>query len=401
MPLPSALTPQTLAEIITWLLAAAALCGVLARILHLPYAVVLVVGGMLIGTSGLVPVPRLDPSFLLFLLLPPLLFDAAFRLDVAELRGLLEPVVFLAVPGTLITALVVGVIVAVVLHLPLPIGLLFGSVVAATDPVAVVAVFRQLGVSGRLSVIAEAESLLNDGVSITLYTVLLGVALGAASSLPMDVALFAKEAVGGFAAGCVLGLVFSRLTGLIDDHLQEMVLSMVLAYGSYLVASGLGVSGALASVAAGLIHGSYGRSVGMSETTRQHLDELWEFLGFLANGVLFLQVGFTVSPLALAQQARPVLVAVVSVLLARAAVMAIPPTLLRPRLRTSNAERTVLLWGGLRGALTIALALALPIQTPFRDLLVAMAFGVVLFTLVAQGASLSWVVRRLGLAKSD
>ena len=257
-----------------------------------------------------------------------------------------------------------------------------------TDPVAVVAVFRGLNTPARLAVIVEGESLINDGVAITLYTVAIGVATSSGANLLGAIGLFGWQVIGGVGIGVVLGLVAARLSTAVDDHLIEMTLSTALAYGSYLVAQSLETSGALACVAAGLIHGSYGRETGMSEHTRRLLDDLWEYFGFVANALVFLLVGL----------AWPVAVSIVAVLGSRMLVILGPP-LLRARRLISRGERAVLVWGGLRGALTITLALALPSEFADRQLLVEMAFGVVLFSLVIQGVSLPFVVRRAGLAR--
>ena len=189
-----------------------------------------------------------------------------------------------------------------------------------------------------------------------------------------------------------------------------MMLSTALAYGSYLAAQSLETSGALACVAAGLIHGSYGREVGMSVRTRRLLDDLWEYFGFVVNAFVFLLVGFTANLASLAAALGPVLVGVAIVFASRVIVVAGPPLLLvftrglrfarRFEAITSHAERAVLIWGGLRGALTITLALALPPNLPERQLMVAMAFGVVLFSLLVQGVTLTLVVQRLGLAQA-
>jgi CPA1 family monovalent cation:H+ antiporter len=197
-------------------------------------------------------------------------------------------------------------------------------------------------------------------------------------------------------------VILSRVTAVIDDHLIEMTFSTALAYGSYLAAQSVDTSGPLACVAAGLIHGSYGREVGMSERTRRLLDDLWEYFGFLANALVFLLVGFTASLASLFQAGWPVLVSIVAVLASRALVVLAPPLLLAGRLlATSGAERAVLVWGGLRGALTITLALALPPALPERQLLISMAFGVVLFSLLIQAVTLSVVVQRAGLARGS
>jgi CPA1 family monovalent cation:H+ antiporter len=300
----------------------------------------------------------------------------------------------------LITTFFVGGVLNLTTGLPLASALLFGSIVAATDPVAVVAVFQSLKTPTRLSVLAESESLINDGVAITLYTATLALALSGTADVLGAFVLFGREVIGGVLIGAALGIIFSRATATIDEHHIEMTLSTALAYGSYLVAQSVETSGALACVAAGLIHGSYGRQAGMSERTRRLLDDLWEYFGFLANALVFLLVGFSTSLASLIALAAPVGVGIASVLVSRVAVVLAPPLLMPRRLlATTPAERTVLVWGGLRGALTITLALALPPELAERQLLVAMAFGVVLFTLLVQGVSLPLVVQRAGLAR--
>ena len=389
---------------LAWMLLGASLLGMLARRLGVPYAVALVLGGLAVEETHLLDLPQLEPRVLLFVLLPPLLFDAAFRLDERELRSVARPVLFLAVPGTIATAAIVGVVLVLALNLSIPVALLFGSIVAATDPVAVVGVFRNVGAPTRLAVIAEGESLINDGVAITLYTATIGLATAGSLDVAGALGLFLREVVGGVVVGAILGVVFSRLTAIVDDHLIEMTLSSALAYGSYLAAQSLDMSGALACVAAGLIHGSYGREVGMSGRTRRLLDDLWEYFGFVGNAVVFLLVGFTANLASLVASGGAVLVSIAIVFAARVVVVAGPPLVLRLSRRvqavTSRGERAVLIWGGLRGALTITLALALPAEFPERQLLIAMAFGVVLFTLLVQGITLSLVVQRTGLAEA-
>lgn len=375
------------------------LIGMLARWIGIPYAVALVLVGVALGASPL-PTPLLDPHLVLFLLLPPLLFDAAFRLDAREARQFLRPILLLAVPGVLVSAGLVGGVLSLLVGLPLAVGLLFGSVVAATDPVAVIAVFQRLGVSGTVGMIAEGESLINDATAITLYTILLGLVLTGTTGVAANAALFGWEVLGGLIIGGGLGWLAGQIARRMDDHLLEMVLSMSLAYGSYLLAQAGHASGPLACVVAGVIHGTYGRALGMSESTSQLLDDLWEYLGFLANTAIFLLVGVTVNLHALLLHWVPVCLAIGAVVLARAVFIGLAGVVIpKDRLLTTGAEQIVLIWGGLRGAVTIALALALPQEVLDRDLLIAMAFGVVLFTLVVQGLTLPAVIRRLGLAR--
>lgn len=386
-----------------WLLLAATLVGMVVRRFNIPYAVALVVGALLLEAGHVVTIPDLDPDVILFVFLPPLLFDAAFRIDAAQARAVLRPVLILAVPGVLLTALMIGIVLWALLDLPVAVALLFGSIVAATDPVAVIGIFQQLKVVDRLALIAEAESLVNDGMAITLYVVLLQWAVSGAFDATGSLAIFGIEVLGGVAIGGALGWLSSRLTRRSDDHLIEMLLSLSVAYGSYLAADSVGASGALACVAAGFVHGSYGRAIGMSANTRQLLDDLWEFLGFVANALVFLLLGFSVHVRDLLEHAWPVTIAVAAVLLSRALVTSIAgfATPRRDDPVRSWQEAALLTWGGLRGALTAALALALPPATPHREVVTAMAFGVVLFTLVVQGLTLPFLIRRLGFSRPE
>jgi CPA1 family monovalent cation:H+ antiporter len=390
---------ETIARELAWLLVGASLLCMLANWLKVPYAATLVLGGVVVAAVGVVPVPQLEPQLVLLIFLPPLLFDAAFRLDSRELGALARPLFLLALPGTVLTALVVALVLAALLGLALPVGLIFGGVVAATDPVAVVAVFRRLHVPSRLAVVLEAESLLNDAVAIALYSALVGLAVTGSAPVGDTAFVFVWRLLAGVAIGVGAGFLFSHLTRLIDDHLTEVTLSTALAFGSYLAGEAVGASGPLACIAAGVVHGSYGRQIGMSPRTRQLLDDTWEYFGFFANGLLFLMVGFSVGLARFREQAWPVAVAVLAVLIARVALIGVS-SLLPPDQQPgrSSGERVVLVWGGLRGALTVTLALALPVDAPGRDLITTMAFGVVLFTLVVQGLTLPWVVRWFRLA---
>ncbi|HEU5433161.1 MAG TPA: cation:proton antiporter [Thermomicrobiales bacterium] len=380
------------------MLLGATVIAAIARKLRMPYAVALVLGGLAIEKTHVVAAPVLDPAVLLFAFLPPLLFDASFRIDEREVRAYARPIILLAVPGVLLTAAIVGVATSGLLGLPLAVGLLFGSIVAATDPVAVIAIVKQLALPRHLIVIPEAESLINDGMAITLYTAFLQFALGGSVTAVGAIWLLALEVVGGVGIGVASGFVFSRLTSLIDDPLLEMMLSTVLAYGSYLLADSIHASGALACVAAGFVHGAYGRRIGMSPRTSDRLDHMWEYLGFVANAILFLLVGFTVDITAFSRNLGPLAVAIVAVIVARVIVVElVGQATARTALTIPPRERIVFVWAGLRGALTVALALGLPAATPFRDVLIDMAFGVALVTLVGFGLTLPLLIRLLGI----
>jgi CPA1 family monovalent cation:H+ antiporter len=396
------LSVHALAIQLAWLLLGAAVIGILAHILDLPYAVALVLGGLLIAQSQHIAVPTIAPDIVLFAFLPALLFEAAFRIDVRRMRRQASPVILFAVPGVAATAALVGGCLAFFVGLPLAVGLLFGCIVSATDPVAVVTIVKQLGLPKRVVIVPEAESLFNDAMAITLYTAVLGFTImGQVDAL--DIArLFGREMVGGVLIGADLALAASLLTRLVEDPLIDMTLSAALAYGSYLIADAVQSSGALACVVAGLVYGTYGRRVGMSGETSKLLDDLWEFLGFVANAILFMLIGFTVDVAGLLAEPGAIAAAILAVLAARILVVdAVHLATSRAGHGSSRIEPALRMWAGIRGAVTIALALGLPPETPSRDLLIAMTFGVVLFTLIIQGLTLSPMIQALRAVRRD
>jgi CPA1 family monovalent cation:H+ antiporter len=379
------------------LLLVVSLVAIAVRRLRVPYVVALVLVGLPISLQGVAAV-ELTPELILALFLPPLVFEAALRLNLDELRRALPAIVALAVPGVLLTALIVGGLLAWVARLAPPLALVFGALIAATDPVAVVALFRTLGVPKRLGVLVEGESLLNDGTAIVLFDVVLAAALTGGFDAAAGALDFVRVGLGGVLTGLVLGWLAAQLIARVDDYLIETTLTTVLAFGAYLVGERLHVSGVLAVVAAGLVNGNAGTR-GMSPTTRLVLFTFWEYAAFLANSVVFLLIGLQVDVPALLAAWRPVLWAILAVLVARAVVVYglgwIVSRLVEP---VPPPWQHVLAWGGLRGAVSLALALTLPVAIgPDRALLQVMAFGVVVFTLLVQGMTMGPLLRRLGL----
>jgi len=278
----------------------------------------------------------------------------------------------------------------------------FGALISATDPVAVVALFRALGAPKRLAVLLEAESLLNDGTAIVVYSLALTAALTGTFHLGAGIAEFLRVATGGLAVGFLLGWLIAQVISRIDDYLIETTLTTVLAFGSYLVAERLGFSGVLAVVAAGLINGNLGPQ-GMSPTTRIVLFNFWEYVAFLANSMVFLLIGLQVNIPTLVANWQPVLGAIAAVLVARA-VVTYGLGWLGNRFSEPMPRRWlhVLNWGGLRGAIALALALSLPAALgPEREMVRVMAFGVVLFTLVVQGMTMKPLLRWLSITVRD
>ncbi len=385
------------------LLGVAALVALGARRVHLPYSVALV----LVGLAVSVVAPRtgleISPELVLAVLLPGLVFEAAYQMDVRELRRSFGWVVVLAAPGVLVSAAIVAVVLHLATGLRLEIAFVVGAIVSATDPVAVVATFRRLRSPARLTTLVEAESLFNDGTAIVVFLIALDAVAGP---------ITATDAVAGFVVtvlvsgllGAVAGAAASQVIARVDDHLVELTISVVLAYGTYLVADELRVSGLIATVVAGAVLGSYGRRIGMRARTQEALDLVWEFVAFILNALVFLLIGVATSISDLSAALPAIAWGVVAVLVGRAIVIyglvGIPARLAHTAAGTAAIPRGwlhVMFWGGLRGAVAMALALSLPAAFPQRALVQGIVFGIVLFTLLVQGTTAGMVVRRSGV----
>ncbi|MDD2694489.1 MAG: sodium:proton antiporter, partial [Anaerolineales bacterium] len=304
-------------EFVIAMLLVAVLVGILAQRLRVPYTVGLVLIGLALALGVHLELD-FPPNLILALLVPPLIFEAAFHLNLNNLRHDLVTILALAVPGVILTTLIVGGVVSWGTGLSLPIALVFGALVSATDPVSVVALFRKMGVPQRLQVLLEGESLFNDGTAIVVTHLVLALALSAAPSFNLASSLmdFLRIAGGGLIIGLVLGTLVSQMISRIDDYLIETTLTSLLAYGAYLIAEMLGVSGVLAVVAAGLVNGNIGPR-GMSPTTRIVVYNFWEYAAFLSNSFIFLLIGLKIRLPLLFENWRLILWAIGAVLLAR------------------------------------------------------------------------------------
>ena len=266
--------------------------AIIARRLRIPYTVGLVLIGLTLGLLTAQDI-QISPQLILALLVPPLVFDGAFHIRLEDLRRDLWLILLLAVPGVILTTLMVAWLVAQGTGLSIQISLVFGALVSATDPVAVAALIRRLGAPRRLQVLLEGESLFNDGTAIVMFSITLAIALSGQFDLPGSIASFLTIAGGGLVIGIIMGIFTSQVIGRIDDPLVETTLTVVLAFGSYLLAESFHVSGVLAVVAAGLVNGNVGPR-GMSPTTRIVVFNFWETAAFLANSFVFLLVGLAI-----------------------------------------------------------------------------------------------------------
>jgi CPA1 family monovalent cation:H+ antiporter len=399
------------------LVALACLVCMLTKWLRIPYTIALVFMGLIVSLNGQQAGMHLTEELLLTVFLPALLFEAAWNLHVRYLKQHWLPIVVLSILGLLISIAAVGFSLSWGLQYPLLISLLFGAMISATDPVSVVALFRQLNISPRLATIVEAESLFNDGTAVVAFQLILGMVLAGNTTMqsPGTLALtgiiqFFEVAAGGILVGCAYGFFFSWLISKFNDHLLELMFTVLVAYGSYITADQIGLpgaasihlSGVLATVSAGLVMGGICENRGISESTLSVINSFWEFAAFFVNSILFLLIGLTIHLDFLMANWQAVGIAIVAVLFARAlSVFALVPVLNRfgfgKKKPISFSWQTVLVWGGLRGALSMALALSLPTTMPERPLILAMVFGVVLFSLLVQGLSIPTLLKKLGL----
>jgi CPA1 family monovalent cation:H+ antiporter len=300
----------------------------------------------------------------------------------------LVPIVLYAIIGVIIC--IIGLVVGLQAFagVSLATALLVGASLSATDPVSVVSLFRELGVDKRLTVVMEGESLFNDGVAVVAFNLLLGIALGLEQfDASVTVARFLVFAGVGVSLGGLIGFGISFLTQRFDIPLVEQSLTLVSAYGTYLVAEELGGSGVIAVVTAGLILGNFGSRIGMNPRTRLVVSEFWEFVAFFINSIVFLLIGDQVRFDGLIDELNTILVAIAIIIVARAVSVfglgAISNKISNADI--SLAGQTVLWWGGLRGSVSVALALSVPNSLVEREEIISVVFGVMLFTLLVQG----------------
>jgi CPA1 family monovalent cation:H+ antiporter len=382
-------------QIAIGLLLIASLVGIVTERLRVPYTAGLVLIGLVMALVGQREI-NLSPDIFLSLLVPPLVFEAAFQANAKDLLKDLAPILSLAVPGVLLTTLLVGLVLFWGADFPLVLALLFGSLIAATDPVAVVSLFRALRVPNRLQLLLEGESLLNDGTSIVLFNLMVAIAVTGTFHLGNSILQFLLVAGGGIFIGVLLGFIISQAISVIDNPLIETTLTSVLAFGSYLVAEQLHVSGVLAVVAAGIVCGNLGPSR-MSPTTRILVFNLWDYAAFLANSLVFLLIGLQIDLSLILADWKAILWAILAVLVARAASI-YGLSWIGPGIPWRFKH--VLYWGGLRGAFSLALALSLPVSLGADGTLIrSMAFGVVLFTLLVQGITMKPFINRMGIVE--
>lgn len=383
------------------LLLVACLIAMLSRRLGLPYIVGLVVAGFLVALLPHSPSLPLSRDLIFNILLPPLVFEAALMLNWRQFRNELPLTLTLAFLGVAIAAGVVAAGMHWFVGWSWIGAALFGMLIAATDPVSVIASFREVNCEPRLAMVVEAESLLNDGVAAIGFAILSSIAAGASPTAATIMPAFLWTLAGGVLIGLSVSAVALLAVGRTDDPLVEITLTTIAAYGSFLFAEEFHASGIIAALTAGLMIGSIGWSGVLSDEGRARVRWAWEYFAFLANNFVFLLIGMNVAnmPLHLLGFSSAIL-AVALVLLGRVvSIYPLAAVFRRSRWRLSSSYQHTLFWGGLRGALALALALAVPGSVPERNAIILAAFVVVGFSILAQGLTMPLLIKRFGLGR--
>jgi NhaP-type Na+/H+ or K+/H+ antiporter len=401
--------------IVIGLIFVASIFAIVVRKAHVPYTIGLLVVGILIGyfssrVDVLAPMRdvQLTPDIILFLILPTLLFEASINIDSKLLFRNLVPILILATVGLLISMTIVGIGISAATPLTLGAALVFGALISATDPVAVIALFKELGVPKRLSTLVDGESLFNDATAIVFFNILLGIVVtGTAFSSSIvisGVGQFLLVFFGGLAVGLILGAAFFWIISLSrQDHLVQAALTSVLAYVAFIVADHfLNVSGVMAVVAAGIFC-SWAAKRTFDESMRSYVSKFWEYMAFIANSLIFLLMGLTEYHLfedigRYRDVAGYIIVAFLLTIVARILVvygLAPLTNKLAPSAQVTSSDKAVMLWGGLRGAVPLALALGLPAEFEHRVIIIDLTLGTVLLSLMIQGTTVSALLKKL------
>ncbi len=366
---------------------------------QIPYTLLLVIVGLGLAFVD-VRLVDLSPELILSIFLPPLLFEAAWNLKWSELKQELLPIGLYAIFGVMIAIAGIALGLNQLAGVPLTTALLIGASLSATDPVSVIALFRELGVGNRLSILMEGESLFNDGMAVVAFSFLVALPMGTADLSVQSAVLELVRVVGiGIAVATLIGFGISYLTQRFDLPLVEQSLTLVSAYGTYLIIEDLGGSGVIGVVTMGLILGNFGSRIGMNPRTRIIVSEFWEFLAFFVNSIVFLLIGDQIRFHILGQNLGIVAITLLTMVATRAiAIYGLSAFSNRfSESKVPLTEQSVLLWGGLRGSVSIALALSVPVILPDREEIIATVFGVVLFTLLVQGLTIKPLLEWLNL----
>ncbi|MBH0228898.1 cation:proton antiporter [Halobacillus yeomjeoni] len=382
----------------------------IAKLLNEPYSIALVIVGLILGLTELpiiedaefyITQSEVFQATVISLFLPILLGDATLKLPFHHLYEQKKPVLGLAFVGTFLSFLCIGGGAYYLLDLPLAVAFTFAALMSATDPISVLSIFKSLGVPEKLSTVMEGESLFNDGIAVVLFKIssiylLTYIEMGW-QGLGSGVFLFLKFAIGGALIGVILGFIFSQIIRIFDDYPLEIAFSALLFFGSYFIAEHFHTSGVIAVVVAGFMFGDYGAKIGMSKETRTNINTFWDVITLIANSLIFLMVGLEIRNISFAGSWGYIVLAIIIVLVGRTIALYVSTGWVK---ELTARERILLNWGGLRGSLSIALALSLPMEFDGREQVLLFTFSVVLFSLIVQGLTIKPLIQKLGIMKT-
>ncbi|WP_373536361.1 cation:proton antiporter [Microcoleus sp.] len=390
--------PELVIILIILLMIATAV-ALIAQRLRIPYVTGLVLAGLPI-TELLSRRIGLDPSLVLNLFLPILIFEAAINTDISRLRSTFKAIAILAGPGSIFSSAIIAVLVKFGLGLNWIPALLIGVILANTDTVSMIAVFKEIRVPSRLSTIVEGETLFNDAAALISFNLVLVIYSTGSLTVVQGLKELLLVALGGGLVGAIFGYLSLPIFVRLNDRLSSLLLTVALALGTFQVAQFLGVSGAVAVVIAGLIFGNLGLPRSSSASDRITLLSFWEYAGFSVNTFIFLLIGIEINPGTLWSILPSIMFVILAYQLGR--ILSVYPLLAGLRwfdrpipLRWQH----ILFLGNIKGSLSMALAVSIPLTVPGRDNIIALVFGAVLFSLVGQGLSLPWLVKRLKISR--
>ncbi len=389
-------------ESVYLLLFIATLVAIVAQRVRIPYTVGLVIAGIVVSFLPFTPKIELSKDLIFTVLLPPLIFEATLFIRWRELTRNLPVILVFATVGVILSAALTSAGMVYLAGWTWQAAALFGILIAATDPVSVIAAFREAGVHGRLRLLVEAESLFNDAVAAVGFTAVIAFVSGEGISMQATLLNASWSVFGGLLIGALCAGIALLLTSTTDNHLIELALSTVVAYGSFLIAEDFHASGVLSTLTVGILVGNFGLPRAYSDKGRAFIMDFWEFMAFIANSIIFFLIGVREANQNLLNSILVIAIAVIVVTIGRAAAI-YPLSLLfsKSKLKIERNHQHILFWGGLRGALALALALGLPEEIEYREQIITAAFGVVAFSIFVQGLTMTPLLRRLGEIRAE
>ncbi|MBM7553328.1 cation:proton antiporter [Thalassobacillus pellis] len=381
----------------------------IAKLIKQPYSIALVMVGIILGLTEItvfeaaenfITQSNVFHAIIVSLFLPILLGDATLKMPIEHFFEYKAVSFSMAFLGTFTTFLVIGLCTYFLLDLSLVVAFTFAALMSATDPISVITIFKNLGVSEKLSTVMETESLFNDGIAVVLFNIttiyLLSYMEMGLAGVGSGILLFLKFVIGGTVVGAILGFFISQVIRFYDDYPFEIVVSLLMYFGSYFIAEHFHFSGVIAVVVSGLIYGSYGARIGMTDTTKVNINSFMDTITEIANSLIFLMVGLEIRNIDFTDKWLLIIWAIIIVLIARTLSLYMSTSLSK---KIPSKWKVIMNWGGLKGSLSIALALSLPTSFEGRDTILILTFSVVVFSLVIQGLTMKPLIMKLGLRK--